>query len=114
MRPDYYLTQNDVPVEPLEVVLLNSRLQPVDLSGASQVLFHMRAVRGGMAPLVRSASIVNPPGVDGKVRYEWQAEDTAVAGDYWGEFQVTWTSGGKITSHPTWPKLVIRVVPEVA
>ncbi|MDW8206834.1 MAG: hypothetical protein RMJ43_03285 [Chloroherpetonaceae bacterium] len=112
MRPDVVITRGDVPEMPLEVILTDSRGNPMDLSGHTQIRFHMRPVRGGSV-ITGNASAVNFPGGDGRVRYVWQAANTQTVGDYWGEFEVIWGLTGKVVSFPTWPKLLVRVVPEV-
>jgi len=60
---------------------------PFDLTSKT-VTFSMRPV-GSSTPKVnaQSAVIVNPPGIDGLVRYDWQAGDV----DTEGEYLVWWT-----------------------
>ena len=83
-----------------------------DLTGAASVKFIMRPAIGdpeapadwvpdfGVAATVNTtATIVTP--ASGIVRYDWLAIDTAVAGPYLGQWQVTWTSGSKPQTFPT-------------
>jgi hypothetical protein len=78
----------------------------VSLFGAT-VLFLMRPVpeSGLTAPVVNApAVVVNPAAVEGdadfgKVRYDWQPDDVAVAGIFRGEFEVTFG----VTATETFP-----------
>ena len=74
----------------LLVTLQDSGRQPVSLNG-STVLFHFRGTRGSATPVTAPAVIVDAEA--GQVRYDWRAEDTATAGDYEGEFEVTYSDG---------------------
>lgn len=113
MRADYYLTQNDIPISPLVATLKDATGAVVNLGAATQIKFRMRSMRDDTLRIDASASIVNPPGTDGKVKYTFVSGDTSVAGDYWGEFEVQWSSGANIVSFPTHPKILIRIVKEV-
>lgn len=74
--------------------------QPVDLTGAT-VEFHMRFVptdeTPSATPVSAAAQIVDASA--GEVRYAWGPTDTAVAGDWDAEFQVTFP-GGAIETYP--------------
>lgn len=77
-----------------------------DLTGASSVSFIMRKALSDWAPDFAGAATVNAAAtiVDaagGVCRYDWLAVDTAVAGQYVGQWQVIWTSGSKAQSFPT-------------
>ena len=48
-------------------------------------------------------------GYDGKVRYSWVAADTATAGEFLGEFQITYTDETKLTV-PTSGTLAIVIL----
>jgi hypothetical protein len=74
----------------LMVNLLDSSRQSADLTG-STVLFHFRRVRGTTVVTTAPAVIVDAGA--GQVRYDWRAQDTATAGDYEGEFEVTYADG---------------------
>lgn len=58
----------------------------VDLTDAVSVRFKMGAIDA-------AAVIVSPP-TSGKVRYDWGAGETDVAGTHNAEFEITWTGGG--------------------
>ena len=46
------------------------------------------------------------------VRYDWAVGDTAVPGDYWADFEVTW-GDGTVTTFPNSGYLEVRVVAEL-
>lgn len=63
----------------------------VNLTGAS-VVFNMR--RAGLANTVnRGAVAIIAPPTAGVVSYAWTAPDTALAGTFIGEFEVTYADG---------------------
>lgn len=59
-----------------------------DLS-SSTVKFMMRAVGSSTPKVNATAVIVNPPGTDGEVRYDWAAADVDTAGNYLVWWEVT-------------------------
>jgi len=62
---------------------------PIDLTGAT-ARFSMR-VRGQITPMInRVAATIVSPTTGGVVQYDWQAGDTATAGFYDAEFEVTY------------------------
>ena len=81
----FYLKQHDT-LPALEASLINPDGTAVDLTGAA-VKFVMTAADG--TPVVDAAGAIVAPATDGKVRYDWLAEDTAVPGAYRAEFEVT-------------------------
>ena len=86
---------------------------PMDLTGAT-IEFRMSA-EIGQAPVFQSAgAIVNPPGTDGIVKYEWGETDTAVPGAYYAEWVITITDDieAKIIV-PTVGYIVVLVLPSL-
>lgn len=63
-----------------------------DLTG-STVKLKMRLATGTNLKVDTAATIVNPPGVDGKIRYDWAAIDVDTAGEYAAWWEVTLASG---------------------
>jgi hypothetical protein len=78
----------------LEATLLDPSGQPVDLTGAI-VSFSMRSLDSEQRVITGSALIIEP--LAGRVVYQWDAANTIQAGAYIGEFDVTFSNGGKET-----------------
>lgn len=96
---------------PLEAILTDARGNPVDLSAASAVRFHMRAKRiddGGTALIDQPASLLDA--VNGRVRYDWQTGDTDDKGRYYAEFEVMFAAGP--LTFPNTPSKIIVLIGE--
>lgn len=108
---DFYLKKNDTGPA-LVATLADSEGNAVSLSGAT-ARFHMR-VRGAAALTTDAAATVDPDQVTnkGKVTYSWAAADTDVAGEFEGEFQVTF-GGGVIETFPNRKNLAILITDEL-
>lgn len=78
----------------LECIIQAPTGTALSLAGAT-VKFLMKARTGGALKVDRAAVIVDPTA--GHVKHDWQAADTDTAGGYFGEFEVTWSGGGKQT-----------------
>lgn len=90
----FSIKQNDL--LPALSAVLNDADGPVDLTGASSIAFHMRPVGSTTATtLTGTASIVNA--ATGEVRYTWAGSDTATAGAYECEWEITWPGSKKMT-----------------
>ena len=98
----FYIKQNDT--APAITATLYENSVAVDLTGAT-VKFHMGSIVDAAATVV-SAS-------EGKVKYQWQATDTATVGEYNAEFEVTF-SDGTIETFPNDGFLRIIITSEVA
>jgi hypothetical protein len=81
----------------------------VDLTDHS-VRFRMRLRESDSLTVDAVASIVNPPGVDGQVRYDWAPGDTDAPGVYDAWWVVT-TSGGVSQSTPEFLIVVAEHAP---
>ena len=91
---DFYIKQHDTR-EPVVAVCQDANGNAIDLTGAT-VKFNMKSGSGTLVvndsthtSLVTAAS--------GIVKYQWQAADTATAGDYTAEFQITFSDGRILT-----------------
>lgn len=82
----------------------------VDLTGAT-VTFHLARARDGLAKTL-AGSVTVESAVDGTVRYDWAAADTAEAGDFQGEFRVDYGSGVVLTA-PSEGHILVRIVDRV-
>lgn len=82
----FYIKRNDT--SPSVEATLSAKGSPVDLTGAT-VYFHMSDGLGGLGTIVDPST--------GKVRYDWQAGDTATAGVYYSEWEVVYADGKKET-----------------
>ncbi len=60
----------------------------VDITGNNGVRFHMKAY--GSNTLTVDAAALVTDATNGAISYEWVAGDTATAGTYYGEFEVTY------------------------
>lgn len=107
---DFVIKRNDRRPA-LAKTLTDSAGNPVDLTGSSVKLI-ITAIATGTVKVNTAASIVNPPGTDGKVSYAWAAGNTDTPGDYWGEFEVTFGDGTK-ESFPNDRHMRIRVTEEL-
>ena len=101
---------------------LDVQLQDVDGNNlnvsaaiATEVKFTMKeidsstVVATGTCTILPADDQTQDNGYDGRVRYYWQAADTATAGEYLGEFQITYTNGDKMTV-PTSGALAIVIL----
>jgi hypothetical protein len=79
---------------------------PVNLTGAA-VRFHMQDVTGVTADLDQPAVIVNA--AEGRVSYTFTAPQTATAGWYLGEWQVTF-AGGAVQTFPNDSETLIAIL----
>lgn len=91
----FYIKQNDTSPF-LLATLKDGNGNLIDLTAAS-VRFHMRAVGASTAAVDAAAVVVDED--QGSVKYEWQAANTATAGTFEAEFEVTY-SGGAIETFP--------------
>ncbi len=93
----------------LSVTLLDVNGDPIDVTGLT-VDFHMRKV-GATTLAVSAPATLITPGV-GHVCYTWAAGDTAIAGDYEGEFQINY-SGDRALTCPNRDYISITITPQL-
>jgi hypothetical protein len=98
----FYLTAGDL--LPVCSVKAYSNGVAQTLTGISSVTFKMwpQGLNNNAANLTVNATGTSSTDTDGTtiLTYSWQSGDTAAAGVYWCEFEVTFTSG-KVESFPT-------------
>lgn len=84
--------KQDSTLPAIEYQTVDGSRQLVSLLGAISVDFVYRLREAATSTAVtRTATIVDA--ANGQVRYNWVALDTAVAGEYYGEWVVTFPSG---------------------
>lgn len=88
----FTIKQNDT-LPLLEAQLLDTNGNPLNLDLCS-VKFHM-ATNRGILKIKRDATIVDIE--NGKVKYEWQEEDTSTVGTFKCEFEINMPDGKTIT-----------------
>jgi hypothetical protein len=95
-KPTFFIKKGD-DTPTLDVALQDNKGRRVNIAGATTV-FHMRnsadetvKISSGAVSVLSSSS--------GEVRYSWTTSNTNTAGNFQGEFQVTF-SGGAIQTFP--------------
>lgn len=104
MAVDFYIKRGDT-YPPIQATLSDASGSAINLTGAS-VLFKMRLRDTGAIIVSAAATIVTA--ASGIVSYAWDAADTAVAGEYLAEWEVT-LSSGRIVTCPNDGYLVIKI-----
>lgn len=92
----------------LPVMLQNPDGTPANLTGAAVRFVMQNAV--GTDVVSRAAAIVDLP--TASVNFNWQSSDTAVAGDFRAEFEVTFLDGS-IGTFPNNGYLTVQIVPDL-
>ncbi len=92
----FYLKRNDTDSE-LQVTLKDADGAAVDVTGATIVFTMFK--KGRANPKVNKASVTLTNASSGIVTYSWVAADTNEAGEFLGEFQVTY-AGSRIQTFP--------------
>ena len=78
---------------------------------SATVAFHMRDAVTGAVVVDAAGSVVSGPA--GTIQYEWDAADTATAGRYKAEFEVTY-SDGKIETFPNSGYVTVIIGDDIA
>lgn len=104
---DFYIKEGDRDPD-LIVTAIDQDGEVVPLDAAVAVKFFMYDP-GSADPKIDgvAANILAPP-ADGKMEYEWAANDTDTPGGYDGEFEVEWSDGNK-TTFPNFRMLRIKI-----
>jgi hypothetical protein len=107
---DFYLKKGDT-LSAIEITCKDANGVAVNLTGAT-VKFSMKLTSTGAVKVsLASATIVSATG--GIVSYSWAAADVDTAGEYSGEFQVTFSAGG-IQTFPNSSDIPISIRADVA
>ena len=86
-----FVTKKGDTEPPIEATLEDADGQPKDLTNANGVDFHMKDPREDAAKVDAAGSIDDA--ANGKVSYQWTADDVDTEGDFEAEFEVTWSDG---------------------
>jgi len=105
----FYIKQNDTSPS-LRALLKDGDNLAIDLTGAT-VRFHMKSLEDNTVVVDASTTIV-APSTAGIVQYDWDNGDTATAGSYQGEFEVTF-AGGAVETFPNKTNISISIKPEL-
>lgn len=105
----FNIKQNDTSPN-LTATLLDEDGLPVPLISAQSARFHMRNSEG---TVVIDADIIITDAVAATVLYAWQASDTATAGTYQAEVEITFLNG-QIETFPNVGYLEIVITDDIA
>jgi len=108
---EFTIKQNDT-LEAIAATLNDSVGSAFSLAGAT-VVFSMRSLTTNALIIDNVAATIVDAALR-KVKYEWIAGNTVLAGDYLAEFEVTF-SDGKIQTFPNGLNagIVIHIIPQV-
>ena len=112
---DFTIKRNDL-LPTLEAILKDADGNPVDLTDATDVVFHMREEEGAGLKIDGVAASFDANPATGKVIYAWRTngnKDTDTSGLFLAEFEVTWT-GGKIQTFPSQGYISIQIVDDLS
>ena len=84
---------------------------PIDLTTASTVKFTMTNAAGSVVISLAACVIVSAAA--GIVSYAWQSADTATAGEFQGEFKITWADSS-IQRVPNRTNFQVIITPNLA
>lgn len=83
---------------------------PIDLTGAT-VRFHLRNINGTSTVVDAAATVVSAAA--GTVRYDWTVDDTATAGNYVAEWEITFGDGTEMTC-PNTGHTSVAIIEDIA
>lgn len=105
----FYIRQNDT-APPIEATLYDGSGALVNLAGATVKFQMTQAITGSTVAVDADADVDD---VNGVVSYAWDAADTADAGTYNANFEVTF-SGGAVQSFPNDRFITVVIGPDLA
>ena len=108
--PTFYIKQNDTRPE-LDVFLRDDKDRTINITGAT-VKFSMRNASTNVVKISLGA-VTTVSSTSGRVKYSFSAADTDTAGNFDGEFQVTFV-GGQIETFPNDGYIKVIVTDDVA
>ena len=108
--PTFYIKQNDTRPE-LDLFLRDDKDRSINITGAS-VKFSMRNASTNVVK-ISLAAVTTVSSTAGRVKYSFTAADTDTAGNFDGEFQVTFI-GGQVETFPNDGYIKVIVTDDVA
>ena len=108
--PTFYIKQNDTRPE-LDVFLRDDKDRTINVTGAT-VKFNMRNASDNTVK-VNNGSVTTVSSTSGRVKYSFSASDTDTAGNFDGEFQVTFV-GGQVETFPNDGFIKVIITDDVA
>lgn len=107
---EFYVKQGDVGRQ-IQTQALDATGTPINLTGASGVVFHMKRDQDAAAKVNAAATIVTP--ASGIMGYTWTGTDTDTAGVFKADWRVTISAGVELTV-PTHLYDTVYVDPKLA
>jgi hypothetical protein len=108
--PTFYIKQNDTRPE-LDVFLRDDKDRTINVTGAT-VKFNMRNASDNTVK-VNNGSVTTVSSTSGRVKYSFSAADTDTAGNFDGEFEVTFV-GGQVETFPNDGFIKVIITDDVA
>ena len=108
--PTFYIKQNDTRPE-LDIFLRDDKDRSINITGAT-VKFSMRNASTNVVK-ISLAAVTPVSSTAGRVKYSFTASDTDTAGNFDGEFQVTFIAG-QIETFPNDGYIKVIVTDDVA
>ena len=108
--PTFYIKQNDTRPE-LDVFLRDDKDRSINVTGAT-VKFNMRN-SADTTVKIDTGSVTTVSSTAGRVKYSFTAANTDTAGNFEGEFQVTFV-GGQVETFPNDGYIKVIITDDVA
>lgn len=98
LKNKFFIKRNDT-LPSLELVIIDrgclGNREPFNLSGVTACTFTMTTDSGDMKIMAKDAQIVSYSG--GTIAYNWTSEDTNESGIFYGEFQLLFSDGARMS-----------------
>ncbi len=109
---DWYMRQGDTKPD-IEVTLKDGDGVVVNVAGAS-IEFHMKNAAGTV--VIATGSVTLTDGANGVVTYPWQDGDTATAGLFEAEFEVSYAGDAGVETFPNSqrPPFIVEIARQIA
>lgn len=109
---DFSIKRNDLlPI--LEAILQDASRNPIDLSNAVSIVFHLREEKGAKLKIEDGVVVIDANPKTGKITYSWVDTDTDTSGVFLGEFEVTWT-GAKKQTFPSKGYISVQIIDDLS